>query len=326
MTRKLRILHVLPYHPLESASIFSKRQIRDLTRLGHENELFFLKARFNPLALLSQYKLFRQQIETLRPDLIHAHYGTITAYFASWSYRQKPFVVSFQGSDLNMKTDVGKLRNKLGRSMSAIAARRAKLIFCVSESLKHQLAVKREEAIVLPAGIDQEMFRPLDRMSCIKKLGLDPAVNYVFFNANNPKIKRLDIATDAISRLSDLNVQLLSLNGNTAPDEIPWYLNACRCLLLCSDNEGSPMVIKEAMACNLPVVAVNVGDVQERIQHVSGCFITEQNAEAIAAKIRLIIEKNSTGTNGREELVRQQLDSMQIARIIEREYLRIAGG
>jgi len=317
-------MHVLPYHPLDSASIFSKRQISDLGKLGHENKVFFLRARFNVLSLMSQFKEFKRQVEAFDPDIIHAHYGTITAFFAS-CYRKKPFVVSFHGSDLNKKTNVNKFRNRIGRKLSTIAAKRAQLVFCVSESLRQQLEVKKEEAIVLPSGIDMEMFRPIDREACIDRLGLKAEVKYVFFNSNNPGIKRLDIATEAVSMLTDLRVELLSLNGNVAPDEIPFYLNACRCLLLCSDNEGSPMVIKEAMACNLPTVAVNVGDVLERISEVSNSFVVQQDAGVIAAKIRQIVEQNIERTNGRDALISQNLDSMQIIGIMEREYFRILG-
>lgn len=324
MSKQLKIMHVLSWHPLESAGIFSKRQIRDLEALGHINRIYYLKARFNPFALYGQYRVFKKQVQEFNPDIIHAHYGTITAFFAS-CYRKKSFVVSFQGSDVNKKTDVGKVRNWIGRKLSAIAASRASLIFCVSDSLKQQLTVKREEAIVLPSGINMQLFHPIDQLESKEKLGLHPKVNYVFFNANNPDIKRLDIAQRAVEQLIDLNVELLSLSGAVAPDEIPYYLNACCCLLLCSDNEGSPMVVKEAMACDLPIVSVNVGDVKERIEHVSNCFIVEQDADVIAHQIRFLVENGVTCTDGREQLLKQGLDSMQIIREMERNYFRILG-
>ena len=80
----------------------------------------------------------------------------------------------------------------------------------------------------------------------------------LFLNSNNPVVKRLDIAQDVQNLLAGYSVQLLSLNGSVEPNEIPIYLNACVATILCSDSEGSPMVIKEAMACGLPVAAYPV--------------------------------------------------------------------
>jgi len=44
--------------------------------------------------------------------------------------------------------------------------------------------------------------------------------------------------------------------------EMPWYYSAADAMILCSDSEGSPTSVKEALACNLPVVSTDVGDVR----------------------------------------------------------------
>jgi glycosyltransferase involved in cell wall biosynthesis len=76
--------------------------------------------------------------------------------------------------------------------------------------------------------------------------------------------------------------------------------------VLASITEGSPTVIKEAMACNLPIVSVDVGDVAEVIAGVEGCYIVEPNAAAIAQKLLLVLEKRQR-TRGREKMA--HLDS-----------------
>lgn len=315
--KKLRILHVIPYSEAPSSFIFAKRLAADLVEEGHESEIFYLKSRFSPFELRKQYQLFKKAVKSFQPDVIHAHYGTINGYFASL-YRSVPLVVTFQGSDLNFTSDIGRIREKLGKKLSFIAARRARRIICVSENLQASLGSLKSKSSIIPAGISTSVFRKMDREACKRQLDLDPEVNYVFFNANNPVVKRLDIAEQVVALLKDKNVRLLSLNGGVMPDEIPVFLNASFALLLCSESEGSPLVIKEAMACSLPIVSVNVGDVAERIAGVDHCYIVAQEAPVLAEKLRSLLDSGVDRTNGKEVLVAQGIDSRTTTqRIVE---------
>ncbi len=310
----MRILHVIPYHPTPSSFIFSKRQVHDLQNEGHTCEVFYFDTHFSPIHYLTQHKQFKNRIKDFKPDIIHAHYGTVNAFFASIGHNL-PFVVSFQGSDLNYTADVHPIREKLGKWMSKQAALRAQKIICVSQTLIDNLKAGKEKAIVIPSGVDIDVFRPMDRKVCIEKLNLDLSKRYIFFNANNPSVKRLDIAQEVCKQLSDYSAELLSLNGNVHPNEIPLYINASTIVLLCSDSEGSPMIIKEALACNVPIVATDVGDVRVRIEGVTNCLIVEQDVQVIADSIRTIFRKNEDAkTNGRERLIADKIDSKTIIR------------
>ena len=319
--KKLKILHVIPYHPSPSAFIFAKRQVEDLTELGHSNEIFYFNTAFSILGFFGQLKSLKKKVAAFSPDIIHAHYGTINAFFAS-RITNVPLVVSFHGSDINFTRDVHWLREKLGKLLSAKAAKCANQIICVSEKLQDNLPTGKEKSTVLASGINTRMFRRIDMEDCKEKLHLDSKKNYVFFNSSNPVVKRLDIAEEVVSQLSDLQVELLSLNGNVEPNEIPLYLNSCVACLLCSDSEGSPMVIKESMACELPVVSVDVGDVHERVQGVTNSYIVPQDATEIAKKIRLLISLNNPKTNGLEVLREQGLDYLSVANQLENIYFK----
>ncbi len=317
--RKLRIIHVIPDHPAPSSFIFAKRQVEDLKEMGHLNEVFYFNTRFSLTGFIRQFKQFKQIVKDFKPDLIHAHYGTITAFFASWLHAV-PLIISFQGSDINHTSDVHWIREKAGKFFSKIAAKRSTQIICVSPKLHRNLPFGKDKSTVIPSGINTKLFRKLDKLSCKRQLGLDEDTQFVFFNANNPIVKRLDVAMESVALLTDLKVQLLSLKGDVLPDEIPIYLNASALTLLCSDSEGSPLVIKEAMACGLPIVSVDVGDVKDRIEGVENCFIVPQNAMDIAAKIRYIIEHKIEETNGLEALVKEGIDSVSTARKVEKVY------
>jgi hypothetical protein len=140
--KKLKILHVIPYHPAPYAFIFAKRQVEDLTELGHSNSIFYFNTGFSVTGFFRQLKALKDQVNTFAPDIIHAHYGTINAFFAS-RISGIPLVVSFHGSDINFTRDVHWLREKLGKRLSAKAAKCASQIICVSEKLFHNFATCR---------------------------------------------------------------------------------------------------------------------------------------------------------------------------------------
>lgn len=308
----MKILHIIPYHPSPSAFVFAKRQVQDLILEGHECEIFFFNTKISPIHFLQQLIAYQKKISTFQPHLIHAHYGTYTAYFSSL-FHHHPMVITFQGSDINHTADVPQWREKLGKWMSKKSAERANGIICVSQKIFDLLPLGKEKAHIIPCGIDIRIFKPLNREECKMKLQLSSGTRYIFFNANNPIVKRLDIAEKVVKELSaNHSVELLSLNGNIHPDEIPVYLNACDALLLCSDSEGSPMVIKEALACQIPIVSVAVGDVSQRINDVENCFIVPQEVSDIVTKMEYIFERKNLSTNGRDKLMKDLLDSVTV--------------
>jgi glycosyltransferase involved in cell wall biosynthesis len=73
-------------------------------------------------------------------------------------------------------------------------------------------------------------------------------------------------------------------------------------LLLTSTHEGSPNIVKEALACNLPVVSVKVGDVEERICGVENCYITTSEPNDIADKLYSVITSSRRANNGFEKV------------------------
>jgi glycosyltransferase involved in cell wall biosynthesis len=154
-------------------------------------------------------------------------------------------------------------------------------------------ACRWRPALVQPTGVDLALFQPAERAAARARLGYAPHERVVLFNAGkNPAVKDPALARaaveHAISRIGEIRFAVL--NGKAPPEEIPVYMNAADVLLVTSFTEGSPTVVQEAMACNLPVVSVDVGDVRERLQGVDACeVIAGRDPAALGAALARVL-------------------------------------
>ena len=86
-------------------------------------------------------------------------------------------------------------------------------------------------------------------------------------------------------------------------------MNAADVVVLASHCEGSPNAVKEALAANLPVVSVAVGDTPELIGSSEGNYLVPRDAEAIAEKI---VEACLSGrrSSGRAQVERLSMEKV----------------
>jgi len=302
-----------------SNAIYSRRQATSLSKLDLEIHPFFLRSRTSPLPWIKGLRSLKSAIRQFRPHLIHAQYGTVTAVTCALS-SSLPLVVSFRGSDLNPSPGTPWWRSKIGRWLSLWAARRASQIIYVSAGLKSGFKPSRDRAHTIPSGVNLDAFCPMPQDECRAKLGWRQDEKIAVFNAGtNPIGKCQDLAESATkaaqSRIGDIRLHIF--DGTTPPDMMPIYLNAANCLLMTSAYEGSPNVIKEALACGLPIVSVNVGDVEQRLAGVEPSIIVKRDSQAFGNAIADIIQDRRR-SNGRERV--QGLDEKRIARQVREVY------
>jgi len=323
----LRIIYVIPGYAEGPGYIFCKRQVDALERAGIVTKRFFLESRTSFSILLREQKRFRQLLREFKPDIVHAQYGTMTSFF-TFLNASGPLVVTFRGSDLLPDYDVGRLQVGIGHLMSQYCALRASGIICVSNDLREHLwfASCRRKAEVITNGIDLSVFVTLPRAEARGLLNWSSEARVVLFNIGGaPLRKRLDLVEAAveIARAEVPDIQLVTMNNEYAPNEVPMLMNAADCLILASEAEGSPNVIREAMACNLPIVSVDVGDVVERLREVRPSRIVARDAGALGRALVELI-KMGVHSNGRE-IVRRELSEESMVKRIFGVYARALG-
>ena len=131
--------------------------------------------------------------------------------------------------------------------------------------------------------------------------------------------KNYALAKKAIALLTKYDVNLIELKGYKR-DEVNQLLNACDLALLPSKSEGSPQFIKEAMACNCPIISTDVGDVKDVIKNTKGCYITSYIPADVANKIKMALNFGKR-TEGRGQI--EHLDNRLIAARIVDVYKKI---
>ena len=278
-----------------------KAQGDSLVKAGAEVEYFLIKGK-GIKGYLGQILPLRSYWKKGHFDVVHAHFS-FSSYVASLAH-VKPLVVSLMGSDLKAT----RWNAKMIRLFSRVFHWRE--IIVKSNDMAADLQIS--EAHVIPNGVDTKLFVPMDKGLCRQKLGWEVGRKHVLFPANpNRSEKDFPLAQNVVSLL-DGEVQL-HVFEDVEHDDTAFYYNAADAVLLTSKWEGSPNVIKEALACCCPMVSTDVGDVRERTKGVEGCYVagTREPQEIVLLLQKAIAFEGDT--RGREKIIADSLDYVTVA-------------
>jgi teichuronic acid biosynthesis glycosyltransferase TuaC len=291
----LVVTNMYPTERSPAAGAFVRDQVESLRVLGLSVDLLLVDRLEEGRGAYRQLpgRLIARLAEA-RYDLIHVMYGGVMAEAVTRA-ASVPVVISFCGSDLNGTPAApmpARLSARYGVWQSHRAARRSAAIITKSQSLAARLptGIDPSKVFVIPNGVDLTVFTPRDRAACQADLGWSSERRYVLTYGRDSG-KRVDLARRAVDVLngsSTVPVELKVLGG-VSHDHVPIWLNASHAFLLASVREGSPNVVKEALACNIPVISTDVGDVRERIAGIEGCAIVPADAEAMARGLQLAV-------------------------------------
>jgi teichuronic acid biosynthesis glycosyltransferase TuaC len=295
----MRIIVVCSYRSFSPysnyISPFIWEQVSELSKLGYDFR-FVLAKGGGWTAYLKCVRVLLKEINEFSPQIIHAH-GGICGLISNIQ-RKVPVVTTYHGSDIN---------NIFLRLFSIQAIRLSAYNIFVSKQLL-EIAKPSERFEVVPCGVDTNTFRPLDKYFCRKQLGWDRDKVYILFS------KAFFVKVDKID-----NSELIELHGYNR-EEVNLLMNAVDVALLTSFSEGSPQFIKEAMACNCPIVSVETGDVASIIRDTEGCYLSTYEVDVLVSRLQSAIDYG-TKTNGRTKIMRY--DNSNIAENIHSIYRKV---
>lgn len=305
----MRVLIVASYNKSRFAP-FIVEQARALEAQGCEIRFFGLQGK-GIGGYIRNLPLLKKEIKAFQPDIIHAHYG-LSGLFANMQ-RRIPVVTTYHGSDIN---DKNALR------FSKVSMRLSAWNIFVSRQTLRKAQLKKKYSL-LPCGIDLLELQLTEKTEARRQMHLAFDKKYVLFaGAFDNRVKNAPLAQQAIENLLDDSVSLLELKGYTR-EEVTLLMCAADALIMTSFSEGSPQVIKEALACGCPIVSVDVGDVKERVEGADGCYVAktrESNELADLLREAMLFDGK---TKGREKIVADGLDNRQVAEKLLTIYNRV---
>lgn len=302
----MKILVVASYNKNRFAP-FIVEQADALKNVGCEVDYYGvvgkgIKGYFNAFGAL------RNKIKAYKPDIIHAHYG-LSGLLANLQ-RSVPVVTTYHGSDINLP--------KVLR-LSKIAMRLSAWNIFVSQR-NVDIAKPKKNYVLLPCGVNLPNYNESEIFAVKQKLNWNSNKKYILFaGAFDNIVKNAKLAQDSVSLIE--NAELIELKGYTR-EQVTALFYSVDAFLMTSFTEGSPQVVKEAMACGCPIVSVDVGDVAERIDGLEACYIAERHPQDIANKLQQALSLNFR-TKGRERIIELGLTNDLVAKKLVEIYTQI---
>ncbi len=303
---------------------FIKEQGDSLVKQGVQVDYYPIVGKGLPGYIKAGLRL-KKHLKQNQYDLIHAHY-TLSGWSAIIGAGKIPVILSLMGTDANgayIGVNKVHLKSRFSTFLTWLIQPFVKAIISKSPNIEKHVYLKHKSYIV-PNGINLEKFRP-QNFENLKLRETKPESKKVLFLGDKNKVgKNYPLAQAAVAQLGQPDVELLSPYPLSHSD-VPTYLNTADVLVLPSLMEGSPNVIKEAMACNCPIVSADTGDVQWVLGETKGCFIASYDVHDFSEKIRqaLRFSEENGRTNGMQRIIELGLDAETIAKRIISIYQKV---
>ncbi|MDF9774833.1 glycosyltransferase family 4 protein [Pseudomonas baetica] len=264
---------------------------------------------------------WRNVLQDLQPDLIEVGDPYLTAWAALDARRQLDVpVIGFYHSDLPLL-----VRNRMGNWVTNnVEAYVSKLygnfdrVLAPSRVMADKLTgLGVRNVFVQPLGVDLQTFNPDARDPRLRaELGLDENTHLLIFAGRGSKEKNLPVLLDCMNRLG-CRYHLL-LVGSSMPTAVPSNVTvidefcpaaqvarlmaSADALLHAGDQETFGLVLLEAMASGIPVVAVAAGAFEEIVTDDCGVLCAPNNPAAMATAVQELFGSGSAGLGKRARL------------------------
>lgn len=313
----MKILFVSSGNSSEGISPIISNQGESIKSQGIDLDYFTVNGR-GFKSYIHHVFILKKHLRNNKYDIIHAHYG-LCGLISLLSKNKEKLVVSFMGDDLlgeNKQDGSFLFRSRFQTFLNKKISKFFYDASIVKSAEMYKIHGKKELLFIVPNGIDLEKYKPLNKEKCRNQLLWNNNKINILFAANPNRAEKNFIHTEnAITNLSNTYNIDLKILKNIPQLQIPIILNASDVVVLSSFHEGSPNIIKEAMACNRPIVSTNVGDIKWLFGDENGHYISNFSCNDFAEKINIAIiysiEKKNT--NGRARIIKLGLDSKKVA-------------
>ena len=250
----------------------------------------------------------------MKYDLIHAHFG-LCGVIANLQ-KGIPVITTFHGGDMYLKQN-----SVFVLLICWFASVLSKGNIFVNKKIPLFYKLKKYE--VIPCAVDLQNFFPINKKIAKKRMNYDLTDNIILFSGSfNRSIKNATLAFKVIKKIKKRrNIKLIELK-NFSRKQVNLVINSTDLLLVTSLSETGPLIVKEAMACNIPVISTDVGDVKQIFKNVNGYYVTDYNANTIARIVDSLITKNIR-TQGRDQIIKLGLDGNNVAKRVYEFYKTI---
>lgn len=333
----MRVLVFTNMYPTQRSPFygsFVRDEVEALRARGCEVDVYFVNGRASRLNYLGMPFGVARRLSAKSYDLVHVHHSYCG--LAATVPRRLPVVWTFHEGEIMHDADMASHDDAVKRiaysgGFKRFVAGRVDRVIVVADFLKGPLG--RDDAVTIPAGIDLERFAPMDAGAARRELGLDPDRRYVLFPSSPERIeKRYHLASEGVAALRGRlgsggdDIELICLD-RIPHERVPLHINAADVMLMTSAFEASPVTIREALCCNVPVLCTDIGDARGVLDGVDRCEIIAPDPGEIARALERVLSPPGR-VEARARMQRYSLESTsaRVVEVYEDVLARRAGG
>ena len=286
------LTNAYPYPDAPHYGTFVLDQVTHWRRAGVEVDLVFIngrKSRWNYLGGLTRW-IGMMVHHGHKYDAIVVHHSYCCLMAKMFKPPELPVLYQVHEGTIHF--------SKFNRLLVQIATRAADAVVYVSDTLLSELRYPFEGAAIIPCGIDLDLFRPQSKEAARRAIEWDPDEEVILYAAKERKrYERFELVVAAVDKLraERPGLRLVRLEG-AQREAVPLYLNGADVVVLASRGEGSPKIIKEALACNRPIVSLRVGAVPRLLEDVASGFLSQETVSDLTSQLRKALALRGIGT------------------------------
>jgi len=264
------------------------------------------------LGIISYWLKVFWLLKKINPDIVHTQsIGAGIPGVLAKKILKRPYVVWGRGSEIYLPW-------RFKEVISKLVLRNADAVIALTEDMKREIRkICDKDIYVIPNGVDLERFENLSRENIRRKLEITNEQKIVIFAGTLRPIKGVKYLIQAMNIIRQKNTKAslmligdgeerqsleelvkesnlgdcVTFVGQVPNEEVLEYMAASDVFVLPSLSEGFPLVILEAMASGLPIVATKVGGLPEIIKEGDNGFLVEpKDSVEITEKVLLLLQ------------------------------------